>query len=211
MIAKGYIFTYLYIFAIFGISSLLYSKGNGTLTRKLIHIGVSFCFIIFYKYFGTSIHLIVPPFTFIILNYISYKKNILKSMEEDSSLGTVYYAVSLFIMGLITYFKNDFYYAFGIGWFVMAFGDGLAPIVSKYINSKKIYSDKTIAGSLTVLLVSLMVIILFNMIFNLGYGLEYYIIIPFSSLFLELIGRQGTDNLTLPLGVALITYLLGVM
>ena len=86
MIVKGYIYTYLYIFLVLGVASLLYKKGNGGITRKIIHIGVSFYYVFFYKYFGTSIHIIIVPITFIILNYISYKKNILKSMEEDNSL-----------------------------------------------------------------------------------------------------------------------------
>jgi len=210
MIFKGYIFTYLYIFLLIGISSLLRNFANGTLTRKLIHIGVSFCFIIFYIYFGSSIHIIIPPFTFIILNYISYKKDLFKGMEEDKNLGTVYYAVSLFIMGLITYFNNSYYYAFGISWFIMAFGDGLAPITSKYIKSKKIYTNKTIVGSLTVLFVSILVMFIFNGIFNLNYSMIDIGIVSLTACILELIGIKGLDNLYLPLEVSIIVYLLGV-
>lgn len=211
MIIRGYIYTYLYIFLVLGISGLLYKKGNGTYTRKIIHIGVSFFYIIFYKYFGTSIHIIVPPITFIILNYISYKKGTFKSMEEEKSPGTVYYAVSSLIMAVITYFYPNFYPYFGIGLFIMAFGDGLAPVVGKNIKSINIYNDKTLAGSLTVVIISLIIVLIFNNIFGLNYNIWKIIVISLVSGFLEILGKKGLDNLTLPLGVALISFVLGVI
>ncbi len=211
MILKGYILTYGYILLILVITSILHKKISGILTRKIIHVGISFCFIIFYKYFGCTFNIMVPPFTFIILNYISYKKGLLKSMEENKSPGTVYYAVSVFIMCLITYFNNDFYPYFGIGLFVMAFGDGFAPIVSHYIKSMKIYKDKTLVGSLTVFIISIIVVLIFNKIFSLNYEYFKIILIGIISLLLELIGRKGIDNLLLPLGVSIISYLLGVI
>ncbi len=211
MILKGYIYTYLYIFLILGISSLLYKKGNGTYTRKLIHIGVSFFYIFFYKYFGSTIHIIIVPFTFIVLNYISYKKELLKSMEEDNSPGTVYYAISSFIMAVITHFYPEFYPYFGIGLFVMAFGDGLAPLIGKNIKSKKIYKNKTFAGSLTVLFIASIVVIIFNQVFSLNLNIWKILIISLTSLGLEIIGEKGLDNLYLPLGVSLISLGLGVI
>ncbi len=211
MIIRGYIYTYLYIFLVLGISGLLYKKGNGTYTRKIIHIGVSFFYIIFYKYFGTSIHIIVPPITFIILNYISYKKGTFKSMEEEKSPGTVYYAVSSLIMAVITYFYPNFYPYFGIGLFIMAFGDGLAPVVGKNIKSINIYNDKTLAGSLTVVIISLIIVLIFNNIFGLNYNIWKIIVISLVSGFLEILGKKGLDNLTLPLGVALTSFVLGVI
>lgn len=211
MIIKGYIYTYLYIFLVLGIASLVYKKGNGGITRKIIHIGVAFFYVFFYKYFKTSIHIIIIPLTFIILNYISYKKNILKSMEEENSPGTVYYAVSSFIMAIITYLYPDFYPYFGIGLFVMAFGDGFAPLIGKSIKSKKIYGDKTLAGTITVFLISIIVVIVFDKIFGINYKIYEIIIIGIWSGLLEILGKKGIDNLSLPLGIALISWWFGVM
>ena len=211
MIIKGYIYVYLYIFIVFGVASLLYKNGNGSLTRKIIHIGVAFYYVFFYKYFGSSIHIVIVPLTFIILNYISYKKSILKSMEEDSSPGTVYYAISSFILAVITYLYPEFYPYFGIGLFVMAFGDGLAPIVGNMIKSKRIYGDKTLSGSLTVFSLSIVIVVIFNSLFNLDLNVLKIIIIGLVSLGLELIVKKGLDNLSLPLGVALVSFGLGVI
>ena len=209
MIVKGYVYTYLYLLLVFGISYIINKKSNALISRKFIHIAPSFCFIIFYKYLRNSFHLLVVPLTIIIFNYVSYKKKLLKPMEEESSLGTVYYAVSIFIFGLITYLNNNFYCYFGIGWFIMAFADGAAPIIGKYIKSPKIYKDKTLNGSLTVFGVAVVVCVIFNVIFNIGYSVFDIIIIGISSFILELIGVKGFDNITLPLGVAFISYLLG--
>ena len=43
---------------------------------------------------------IIPPATFIILNYVSYRLNIFKSMEmeEKGNLGTIYFPISLSVL-----------------------------------------------------------------------------------------------------------------
>ena len=210
MIIKGYLFTYLYIFLIIGLSTLFYKKGSGTLTRKIIHIGVSFCYVIFINYFKNSIHILIPPFTFIILNYISYKKDLFKAMEGKKSLGTVYYSISVFIMCLITYFNESFYPYFGIGLFIMAFGDGFAEIIG-HLSNKRIYKNKTLLGSLTLFIISIIVLIIFNNIFSLNYGIITILIIALVSALIECISNKGLDNLTLPLVSSLISYLLGVI
>ena len=43
--------------------------------------------------------------TFVVINYLSYKKNIIKVMERDEQdgLGTVYYAVALLILAIVSF------------------------------------------------------------------------------------------------------------
>lgn len=214
MIVKGYIFTYLYLILLLLITDILHKKFNVSeiITRKIVHIFVSFCWVILYVYFKNTIHIIVPPITFIIVNYISYKKNIFKGMEnDDNSIGTVLYPVSVLIMCIITYFEPKYYLAFGIGLFIMAFGDGLAPIIARKIKSNKLINDKTISGSLTVFVVSILVMLMFDTIFKIGFNIVQYLIIAILSTILELIGTKGLDNLYIPLGVSIIIYLMGVL
>lgn len=214
MIIRGYIYTYLYLLLVLLITYILNKKFKVrvVITRKLVHIFVSFCWIIMYHYFGTSFHMLIPPLSFIIINYISYKYDILKGMEDGGhSLGTVYYPISVFIMALITYFVNDFYFAYGIGYFCMAFGDGFAPLVAGYLKSRKIYNNKTLSGTLTVFIFSLIIVLIFNIYFKMNFGVIDIFIISLTSATLELIGIKGVDNLYLPLGVSLITFILGVI
>lgn len=214
MIIKGYILTYLYLGLLLFITYILnkYFKVNEIITRKLVHINVSFCYVIFYYFFGNSFHIIIPPLTFILLNYISYKKNIFKGMENNKeTLGTVFYPISVLIMAIITYAVPQFYPYFGIGLFCMAFGDGLAPLIAGYLKSMKIYNNKTLVGTLTVFIISIIVVILFNQIFSLGVEAFSIILIGVVSSLLELIGINGYDNLYLPLGVSLFSFILGVI
>ncbi len=213
MIIKGYLFTYLYLIFILVFTYFLSRKLNirKKITRKVTHILVTFCVVIMFYYFKYSIHMIIPPITFIILNYISYKRNIFKGMEDGNSLGTVYYPISVFIMSLLTYLNNDLAPAYAIGLFSMGLGDGFAPLVAGYLKSRKIINNKTIIGSLTVLIISSLVALFFSYYFRLDYNLLKILIIGISASLIELIGIKGLDNLYLPLGIFLIVIILGVM
>jgi phytol kinase len=214
MIIKGYLLIYSYLALILFISYILDKKFKvkKILTRKFVHISVSFYYVISYYFFGNSLNIIIPPLTFIILNIYSYKYKLFSGMEDNSeSLGTIYYPLSAFIMSLITYFYHDFYSAYGIGLFCMAFADGLAPIIANKIKSKKIYNDKTISGSIGIMIISLIVILIFNILFKMNFSLIEMITISILSGILELLGKKGTDNLLLPLGLSLITYVMEVI
>lgn len=207
-----YIVTFLYIFIILFISELLKNKKivSEETARKVVHILVSFAYIIMYKMIYTNINIVIIPAIFIFINFISYKKNIFKGMEITSrnSMGTVFYPMSMMIMALITYFHNDFYPFYGIGLFIMAFADGLAPIVADKFQSKKIFNaNRSINGSMTVFIISIIVIFIFNMIFNLDISLIKIVLLGFISMFLE--GVSGKyDNLILPIGISIASFLI---
>lgn len=214
MIIEGYIIVYLYLAFLIGSAYILnkYFKISNVITRKLIHINVSFCYIIFYKFFKDSFHMIIPAATFIIINYVSYKNNLFKGMEiDDKTLGTVFYPISVLIMVIISYFVPEFFPYFGIGLFCMAFGDGLAPLVAGFLKSKVIHNNKTLAGTITVFIVSIIVTIVFNCIFSLDLNIIFILLIGGFSSVLELIGINGFDNLYLPIGVSVFSYILGVI
>ena len=84
-------------------------------------------------------------------------------------------------------------------------------MVGDIFKSKKIYKGKTWAGSFTVFVVSLIVVIVFNKIFGLNFQIIKILLIGLFSVVLELIGNKGLDNLTLPIGVALFSWILGVI
>ena len=208
----GYILTYLYLAIVLIFTTILNKKFNykEETTRKLIHILVGFSWFIMVYFFKTSYHLIIPPLTFIFINYISYKTNLIKSMERKrhNTKGTIYYALSFTILALITYLMPKFLPYYGIAVLTMALGDGLAPFLGYKLKLEIGNTKKTYSGSLGVFVISILISIFFNMYFNLGYTFFKYFLIGLSSTILEFIGFKGYDNLTLPLGLALITYLL---
>ena len=210
MILLCYLVTIGYILCILGLCGILKKKGllKEEGSRKLVHIFVSFAYVFMYNMVGTSIHMIMIPCLFVILNYISYKKNLFQGMELNSrkSLGTVYYPLSMVVLATITYFHHEFYPYYGIGLFIMAFADGIAPIIAEKIKSRKIlFENRSISGSITVFLVSFLVLFLFKMIFQLPYSIMEMVLLAMLATLLEFFGGKF-DNLVLPIGIALLSY-----
>jgi len=154
--------------------------------------------------------------TFVILNYVSYKKNVFSGMEregEANTPGTVYYAISLAVMAVITLIRPEFLPFYGIGTFCMALGDGLAPIVGgiKKGNFAIIPGKRSFLGSLSVFVISLIVCIVFKAIFTLPIGPVAVIVTALAATALEIVGLKGVDNLTLPIGTSVIAWLFMVL
>nr|WP_300006237.1 DUF92 domain-containing protein [Tissierella sp.] len=194
------------------------NKGSSEISRKFVHIFLG-NWVFFTPFFTKLWPLIIVPLVFIPVNILSLKHNIISAMErEDDSLGTVYYPISmLFLSGagfLLGWQTLPF-----IGLLTMAYGDGLAAVVGQKWGRIKAFSfapDKTLEGSMMVLLVSFIVTSVCLYVFQ-GSGtlrevsLPAIIFIAFLtsivSTFIELIGEGGCDNLSLPIGSSLFATL----
>jgi len=202
-ILKGYLFTYLYIFLIIIVSRLFKKEEY---SRKFIHIFVAFAYFIINHYLKFSIHSIIIPATFILINFLSYKFKIFKGMErkENNTLGTIYYAISMTIMALITYFFHSFKDAYFVGFFLMAIGDGLAPIVANIIKTKPFVNEKTLSGSFTIFIVALVLLLITLK----SPSYVYVLLTALFATFIELYSKKGLDNILLPLGTSMLVYIL---
>lgn len=198
----GLIVTTVYI-AFVILTSKLFEKKGEEISRKYMHIMLSnIWFMIIFLFDNYIIAAILPAF-FVIVNALSHKFNLIKTMErkEGDTLGTVYYAIVLLIIVLWTVSKHN--QIIGLpGVLIMGYGDGLAAVVGKKVKSKqfKIFGDtKSIAGSTTMFVVSLLIsLITFNVI-----GMSYFVV---KAIFtaaiatvLEAISAKGLDNITVPL------------
>ena len=206
----GYILTYSYIFLILLVTNILLTKFNVSqeITRKLVHIFVGFSWFIMAKYFKTSIHLLIPPLTFIFINYISLKKNLIKPISKQDNFGTVYYAISFTLLAFFSICNPKFLPYYGLGVITMCLADGLAPLISKSCVHKIGKSYKTYGSQFVVLIITFLIAVFFYWHYNLEFNLISYLIISLSSSILEFIGTKGLDNITLPIGIALIASLL---
>jgi len=215
----GIIISVLFVFIVIGISTLLTKKNilKDEGSRKFIHIGVSNWWIIAMLFFDNNIYASIVPALFVILNYISYKKNIFTAMERDGSkedLGTVYYAISLFILSLITFKNINYSYIGALGILTMGYGDGFAAVIGKKYGRKKFEvfgSKKSIIGSLTMFIATFIVCYVILSIFNPVNVLTYSFILAFFATLLELFTPKGFDNLSVPLGTSMIYYLLAYL
>ena len=211
----GLIASYVFIFVIIGISTVLQKKGllKDEGARKFIHIGVSNWWIIAMIFFDSVYFAMIPPITFIILNYASYKMNLIKSMERggQGNLGTVYFPISLLILVLLTFTDviGASPYMGAIGILIMGYGDGLAAVIGKKYGKRPLPFGKSLEGSITMFIASFIVSFVLIFIYNdfitaLWIGLAISVV----ATLVELYTPKGLDNLSVPLLTAVLAFIL---
>ena len=215
----GIIVSYLYI-ALVIIGAKAFEKKGKEASRKFIHIMLGNWWIIAMYFFTNVWFAAFVPATFIIINYMSYKKNLIKVMERDEQdgFGTVYYAISLLMLVIVSFgvYKQP---SLGlVPTLVMAYGDGFAAIVGKLIKSKRYKlgeTKKSFAGSLTMFIISTILI---------GGYLAFYhstvfwktahwplvtCLMAFAVTAIEAVSGKGTDNITVPISTLCMLILIG--
>ena len=98
-----------YIVLILGMATAIakMSRGASETSRKFVHIFVG-NWVFFTLYFTNVWAVVLIPSMFIIINNLSLKHNLIAAMErDDDSLGTVYYAISLFILSGAGFLLGD--------------------------------------------------------------------------------------------------------
>lgn len=206
----GIVISYLFIVMIIVIAKLFEKVGKEA-SRKFIHIMLSNWWFLAMYFFDSPIWASIVPLSFVLINAISYQKNLIQVMEREGDkkdgLGTVYYALSLFILAI---------YTFGIlkrpeiglcAVLVMGYGDGLAGIVGKTVKSMPYHigkTKKTIAGSSTMFFVSFCILAIFLCSIHSELWVLKSILIAISVTALEAISVKGTDNIVVPIYTAFI-------
>ena len=197
----------IYIFSIFLLSWIFqkYRPNNNELKRKIIHIGIGPLIPIakFLEIDQNSALFFTGIISLLVL--INYIFKIIQTIEdvERKSYGTLFYCLSLFI--LISHFWDKDPYSLITGFFIMAFGDGLAGLVGKTFNSRSWFflkQKKSLIGTLTMFLTSLIIVS------SLGYPQQNslnlnYFTIAFIATLLEQVRFLGIDNLVVPILSAL--------
>ncbi len=202
-----FILILLYLFLIFLISIIFkkYNEDGREIVRKIIHIGIGPLIPIaqFLKINQSSALIFTGIVSLMV--FINYTYKLFPTIEdvERKSYGTLFYCLSLFI--LIYLFWDRDPYALISGFFIMAFGDGLAGLIGKSFNSKSwifFKQKKSLFGTTTMFLTSLIVV------FSIGYSqqnsfnLNYFTIAFFATL-LEQFSVLGIDNFIVPISSAL--------
>ena len=138
--------------------------------------------------------------------------------EKQDGLGTVYYAISLFILVIVSF---GIYKVPSLGLIpnlIMAYGDGLAGLLGRMIKSKKYkLSDtkKSVAGSVTMFAISTILIGGYLAFWHTGkfWATPHWplvsVLMGFVITAIEAISAKGTDNITVPLGTLCMLLLIG--
>ena len=217
----GIIISLLFVFCIIGISTILTKKKiiSGEVSRKFIHIGVCNWWIIAMIFFDNRYYAAIVPALFVVINYISYKYQVIEAMERDGGkkdLGTVYYAISLLILALFTVGEGNNGYIGALGILTMGYGDGLAAVVGTFKGTKYTLIGENLKskeGTFTMLVVTFTVI---TLVLGICTDIAIVRVILYSlglsivATLLELFTPHGLDNLTVPIGVSLIYYLVSI-
>jgi len=211
----GLIFSFAYVFTFIGIARYLEKRRiiRASMTRKLVHIGVSHWWLFAMLWIKSPLMASIGPGVFILLNWLSLRLNLFKGMEGKPSsrnYGTVYFPISLLILVLLSWNGLLPTWIAGTGILIMGWGDGLAAIVGESVTSPwgtVFGARKSMAGTLTMFGASFLVVLVLSLVFDAPSGLwtALYRAVGTALIgaFLEVSTPLGIDNLTVPLGTAL--------
>ena len=202
----------IYIVFIFLISKLFknFYPNNQELLRKIIHIGMGPLIPLAKlleieqnaaQYFAGGMSILI------VINYIYKLFPIIEDVDRKS-FGTFFYCFSLLI--LISLFWEQDPLALTAGFFIMTLGDGLAGLIGKNFKSRswKIFNQKkSIIGTTTMFLISLLVLSTLGYTNNINFNYYYFGIALLATL-LEQISIIGIDNLSVPIITSIIFHLL---
>ena len=185
-------------------------------TRKLIHISVglwAFGTVLLFEHWYFAI---IPPLSFVILNYISYRRDIFKSVEtgEKGNLGTVYFPIS-FVIIICLFWESPHLLVASL--MPMTWGDALAAILGRRYGQRKysvLGSTRSVEGSLAMFLFSwLSTFLALLLLLPLGWQLSltsllYSLALAVFATLVEALSPWHIDNLTVPLLSAALLYLI---
>ena len=223
-LALSYVYAFGMLFAVESIGKWL--KWPQQFTRKIIHIGAGLwvwgiLFFFDHWYFG-----IVPFATFIILNYIFYRRQTFRAMDTtESTPGTVYFAISITVLYVLLWRTDgqpDHAPIATAATLAMTLGDALASLIGRRWGSRT-YTvfghTRSWQGSAGMALVSFVAIFL-TLLWLPGSALSPHsaALGTLPALWMALAGAgvatlaealspAGTDNLSVPLLSGLALYL----
>jgi len=211
-IAPAASWVFIVIFTAWAVSRFTNSKPE--IIRKIVHIGTGNVILLAWWLEIPAFVAITASFLASIITLLSYIFPLLPGINSvgRKSFGTFFYAVSIGILvGWFWNLKQPQYAVLGI--LIMAWGDGLAALIGQKFGNHKytlLGSQKSWEGSLTMTFVSYLVSILI-LLTTQGNIWQTWVIslgVAVIATGLESVSFLGIDNLTVPLGSAVLAYML---
>jgi len=182
------------------------------ITRKIVHIGAGQVILLAWWLHTPTWMGITASVIFSGVALLSYQLPILPGINGVGrhSLGTFFYAISIGLLTAAFWPLGLSQYA-ALGILVMTWGDGLAALVGQNFGRhpyKILGSQKSLEGSLTMALASFIVSAL---VLGLATGWTLAVgmtaaVVAIAATLLETLSFYGLDNLTVPLGSAVLAY-----
>ncbi len=208
----GIILSYIFI-GIIIVFAKFFKKIGEEASRKFIHIMLSNWWFIAMYFFENALWASIVPLSFVVINYISYKKNLISVMERESQdgLGTVYYAISLLILAIITFGITNKPEIGLCSVLIMGYGDGLAAVIGKKVKSYEYKignTKKTLVGSLTMFVITFITIAIYLGLTGINLWAIKSIVTAIILTIIEAVSIKGTDNITIPISACTLLFLM---
>lgn len=212
----GLILSFAFVFLMIFIATLIQKlfKLSNEFSRKIIHVAVGNWIFIALYYFQDWYIAIIGPLAFILINFLSYKFTIFKAMElEEKNPGTIYYPISLAICTLFTYARQPLLILPYLGIMAMTWGDGMAAVVGKQWPIRELRPRKSLGGSAAFFIFTLAASMIYLWIeapqFSAATIFGYALMAALIGVVIELFSPKNLDNLTVPILLGLIGFLIG--
>jgi phytol kinase len=189
-----------------------WQKMDSELTRKIVHIGTGNIILLAWWFNISQSIFILASIIASFMAIISYFLPILPSINSvgRKSLGTLFYAISIGIL-ISLFWQNSLKLYAVIGILVMSYGDGMAGLIGQKWGKHpyQIFgSNKSWEGSFTMTIVSFIIALT---VFSLADDWQWQNLIVAGIMavfaaFIETFSPIGVDNLTVPMGSAIICY-----
>lgn len=178
-------------------------------TRKLAHIASTLSTLFFAKAFTDYRYVLILCLAFFIMLLIANMRRMLHSIDGVGRRtgGSYLLALSVGITYCVSVQSGN-NMLFTLPVLILAISDPLAGIVGNRIKSKRLFNRKTVAGSLSFLISSYTISLIY---LNVSYHEHVWMIsavVALVATLTELISPRGTDNLTIPLVVVGILMLI---
>lgn len=191
----------------------------GEFTRKFVHILVGIMMFFIPILLQSSLPMVLIAAVFTIVNWVTVRQKLLPAMNgARDSYGTAYYPLAFLILVLFAWPGNIIIII--IAMLVLALADAAAAIVGESLSSPHKFSltgdAKSLEGSLAMWVVSFLVIAVLLYWppyqtfpgLSLTSALGYAVLAATIATAAETLSRKGSDNLIVPLSVALVIYFL---
>ncbi len=177
------------------------------LTRKFVHIAVGMIAFPLALLFSSWQFAIIPPLAFIVVNYISYRRQIFAGMETGArgQLGTVYFPISFSILIPLLWSQPALLVA---SLMPLTWGDAFAALIGQRFGARKftvLGQTRSIEGTLAMFVFSLLAVFLTLLFFAqpIATSLVFALVVAFIASIVEALSPFGIDNLTVPLSSAI--------
>jgi phytol kinase len=178
---------------------------HAELTRKLVHVAVG-TFVAFWPFFLSWREIQLLSLAFFLVVCLSIKFNVFSSIHavKRSITGELLFAVVIGLLALIA--TNQ--WVFMAAMLHLSIADGFAAIVGLgwgEKNSYKVFGRvKSVAGSAAFLVASISIFIVYALFAHSSTSFATYIWLPLVATATENLAVQGTDNLIMPMVIALV-------